>query len=76
MNLTSNEENVVKLELSWLSCLIFHFYFSPDCFSLRLVFRNKAGVEVMIVTYTRDSVCDISRLFSSSVLNMKEGAHV
>ena len=61
MNLTSNEENVVKLGLSWLSCLIIHFYFSPDCFSLRLVFRNKAGVEVTIVTYTRDSICDISR---------------
>lgn len=76
MNLTSNEENAVKLELSWLSYLIFHPYFSPDCFSFRLVFRNKAGAEAMIVTYTRASICDISRFVSSSVLKMKEGAHV
>ena len=46
-NLTSNGENVVKLELEWLSYLIFHFYFIfTDCFSSRLIFRNKADAKV------------------------------
>lgn len=41
MNLTSNEENVVKLELMWLSYLIFHLYFPPNCLALDLFSETK-----------------------------------
>lgn len=62
MNLTSNGENVVKLELEWLSYLIFHFYFFADCLGSRFIFRNTADAKVKTVICPRDSICVVSRL--------------